>query len=100
MIWAALLVEYTGIDKALEFSKNNLRGGGHLIVTTQANNGIASVSPTGITSVQQAAGIFQTVDEEDLLSRAAQGGFRLVDREENFLPNGKSFKTFKFALRS
>jgi hypothetical protein len=31
-IWAALVLEYTGIDKALEFCRNNIRKGGHTVL--------------------------------------------------------------------
>src|SRR5664279_4546914 len=43
-IWAALVLEYTGIDKVLAFSANNMRKGGHLVVSIQVNNNKSSVS--------------------------------------------------------
>jgi hypothetical protein len=33
-----------------------------------------------------------------LLSKAAQAGYRLIGKEENTLPNGKSIKTFHFII--
>jgi ribosomal protein S18 acetylase RimI-like enzyme/SAM-dependent methyltransferase len=94
MVWAALVMEFTGIDNALEFALNNLRPGGSLVATIQCNNGIAAVSPTGVTSIQNASEIFRTVEEEDLIRAAKGRGFVVTRRQENFLPNGKSFRTF------
>jgi len=95
-IWAALILEYTGTDRALEFCKNNLLKDGHLIVSIQANNNKTSVSPTGIESVKRAGEIFSIVDPEELLSKAKENGYRLIAKEENILPNGKSIITSHF----
>jgi SAM-dependent methyltransferase len=97
-VWAALVLEYTGIDKAFAFSTNNMRKGGHLVVLIQSNNNKQSVSPTGIESVKKAAEIFSIVDPEELLSKAADTGYRLIAKEENILPNGKSIITFLFVI--
>jgi len=99
-IWAALILEYTGTDRALEFCKNNLQRDGHLIISIQSNNNKTSVSPTGIESVKKAGEIFSIVDPEELLSKAAKDGYTLIDKEENMLPNGKSIKTFHFIADS
>jgi predicted TPR repeat methyltransferase len=95
-IWAALVLEYTGIDKALEFSKNNIRRGGHLIVSIQSNNNKPSVSSTGIESVKRAGEIFSAVDPEELLRKSEESGFALIGKEENLLPNEKSIITYHF----
>jgi len=95
-IWAALVLEYTGIDKVLEFCTNNIREGGHLIVSIQSNNNKQSVSPTGIDSIKKAGEIFSIVSPGNLLSKALETGFILIDKEENTLPNGKSIITFHF----
>jgi predicted TPR repeat methyltransferase len=96
LIWAALVLEYTGIDKALEFSINNLRTGGSLIISIQSNNGVQSVSQSGIESVQKVGYIFQLIDPENLITKAIETGLKLVENEESFFPNGKSLKTFHF----
>lgn len=95
-IWAGLVLEYTGIEKALEFVKNNLQSGGHLVVSIQSNNGVQSVSQSGIESVQKVGSIFQVVDPEILISKAIEIGLKPVENEEAFFPNGKSLKTFHF----
>jgi hypothetical protein len=97
-IWAALVLEYTGIEKALAFSTNNICKGGHLIVSIQSNYNVSSVSPTGIESVKKAGEIFSLVDPNELLSKATVVGFSLIWKEENFLPNGKSIITFHFVV--
>jgi len=95
-IWAALVLEYTGMDKALEFCTNNIRIGGHLVVSIQANNNIQSISPTGIESVKKAGEIFSIVSPELLVNKTLESGFILIGKEENILPNGKSIITFHF----
>jgi len=97
LIWAALVLEYTGIDRALAFCTNNIRKKGHLVISIQSNNNKQTVSPTGIESVKKAGEIFSIVDPEEMQSKAAEKGFRLMGKEENILPNGKSIITFHFA---
>jgi SAM-dependent methyltransferase len=96
LIWAALVLEYTGIEKTLSFCKNNLRERGHLIISIQSNNNKQSVSPTGIESVKKAGEIFSIIDPEELVSKAAINDYAIIEQEENYLPNGKSFITFHF----
>jgi predicted TPR repeat methyltransferase len=96
LIWAALIMEYIGIDACLKFSANNLTPGGHLIVTIQCNNNLQSVSATGIESVKKAGSVFNAVDINLLLGKAKEMGFAYIGREENQLPNGKSFLTIDF----
>jgi hypothetical protein len=98
LIWAALVLEYTGIDKSLEFAVNNLLPGGRLVITIQSNNLNQAVSQTGIESVKKAGSIFSVVDPETLAAKAAEMGFIISEREENSLPNGKSLITFCFIL--
>jgi hypothetical protein len=93
-----LVLEYTGMEKALEFCTNNIRKGGHLIVSIQSNNNQQSVSPTGIESIKKAGEIFSIVNPEKLLSSATETGYRLIGKEENLLPNGKSIITFHFVI--
>jgi 2-polyprenyl-3-methyl-5-hydroxy-6-metoxy-1,4-benzoquinol methylase len=95
-VWAALVLEYTGVDKVLEFSTNNMRKGGHLVVSIQSNNNKQTVSPTGIESVKKAREIFSIVNPETLLSEAAEKEYRLMGKEENTLTNGKSITSFHF----
>ena len=95
-IWAALIFEYTGIDAGIAFCANNIADKGSVVVTIQSNNGVTSVSNTGVESIKQAGSVFKAIDAATLLEKAAQAGFVLVNKEENFLPNGKSFKTYLF----
>lgn len=96
LIWAALVLEYTGIDKALAFCSNNIRKEGHLVISIQSNNNKQTVSPTGIESVKKAGEIFSIVDPELLTSKTLENGYKLMGKEENILPNGKSIITFHF----
>ncbi|MCP2024946.1 putative TPR repeat methyltransferase [Flavobacterium sp. HSC-32F16] len=97
-IWAGLVLEYTGIDKSLDFSINNLQPDGNLIVSIQSNNGVQSVSRSGIESVQKVGSIFQLIDPEILIDKAVKMGLKLIENEESFFPNGKSLKTFHFKI--
>ncbi len=98
LIWAALVLEYTGIDSALAFCTNNICKDGHLIISIQSNNNKASVSSTGIESVKKVGELFVAVNPEDLSDKAAEAGYRLLSRKENVLPNGKSIISFHFIL--
>lgn len=96
-VWAALLFEYVDLKKCLLFIQHNTRAAAKLIITIQSNNGVASVSQTGITSVNAVASIFKIVAKEALLNEALRFGFAPTGLEENYLPNGKSLLTYEFA---
>lgn len=98
-IWAALVLEYTGIDKCLEFSRNNILPGGHFIATIQSNNNLHTVSPTGIESVKKAGQIFSAIDPGIMLAKAKEMGFTQISSEENQLPNGKTFLTYDLVCK-
>ena len=95
-VWAALVLEYTGIDKALAFCKNNMQKQGDLLVSIQVNNNQQSVGATGIESIKNVEEIFSMVDAEKLADQAEESKFNLIGKEENFLPGGKSIITFHF----
>jgi hypothetical protein len=95
-IWAALIAEYTGVDKVLDFSKSNISKDGHLIFSIQSNNNKPPVSSTGIESVKKAGSIFSAVNPEELLTKSGESGFVLIGKEENRLPNEKSIITFHY----
>jgi len=96
LIWAALIFEYVETQKCFEFINHNIQNNGFLIVTIQANNGVPSVSQTGIETIKLVGKIFKLVDPNDLLSVADKFGFKKIDFEENILPNNKSLKTYTF----
>jgi hypothetical protein len=96
LIWAALVLEYTGTDKVLDFCENNIRRGGQLVISIQSNNDKTSVSSTGIESVKKVGTIFSAVDPDALMGKAAEAGYKLIEKEKNELPNGKSIITFQF----
>ncbi len=95
-VWAALIMEYTGISDCLQFADRNLLLGGHFVVSIQINNGLKAVSLTAVESIKKAGEIFSQVDPEELVTKITATGFLLIDNEVNMLPNGKSIGTFHF----
>ena len=100
LIWAALIFEYVETDTCFEFINNNIQENGYLIVTIQENNGVSSVSQTGIETIKSAGQIFRLISETDLVSVADKSGFCKIDFEENILPNKKSLKTYTFLKKN
>lgn len=96
VIWGALIFEYVDIEKVLGFIKNNAADSAKIIITIQSNNGLESVSPTGVESINAVEDLFKIVNKEDLQRKALMAGFELISSEENLLPNGKSLLTYEF----
>jgi hypothetical protein len=96
LIWAALIFEYVDMETCFEFINNNIIENGHLIITIQENNGVSSVSQTGIETIKSAGKIFSLIKESELMTKADKFGFIKLDYEENILPNKKSLKTYSF----
>mgnify|MGYP003574983078 CR=1 FL=1 len=99
-IWAALIFEYVATDVCFRFISNNINENGYVTVTIQANNGVSSVSQTGIESIKTAGQIFRIVPESELLISAEKFGFYQIDFEEHILPNKKSLKTYTFSKKN
>jgi hypothetical protein len=99
LIWAALIFEYVAADKCFEFINNNIQENGFLVATIQENNGVSSISQTGIETIKSAGQIFRLISDSDLVSVADKFGFNKIDFEENVLPNGKSLKTYTFVKK-
>ncbi|GAB3416121.1 class I SAM-dependent methyltransferase [Niabella aquatica] len=95
-VWGALILEYVDIEHCFKFLQKNTVRGAILVITIQSNNGVTSVSNTGIASLNLVEDIFKVVDKEDLIRTALKFGFDLIGCEENILPNGKSFFTLEF----
>jgi hypothetical protein len=100
LIWAALIFEYVETDTCFEFINNNIQENGYLVVTIQENNGVSSVSQTGIETIKSAGQLFKLVSESDLVSVADKFGFVKTDFEEHILLNKKSLKTYTFEKRT
>jgi transketolase C-terminal domain/subunit len=100
LIWAALIFEYVAADKCFEFINNNIQENGFLVATIQENNGVSSISQTGVETIKTAGQIFRLISDSDLVSVADKFGFNKIDFEENILPNGKSLKTYTFEKKT
>jgi hypothetical protein len=99
-VWAALIFEYVDMERCFKFIKHNTDPFANLIVTIQSNNGVQSVSKTGVESIKSVASIFKPIEQKDLRKTALIFGFTCISSEENFLPNGKSLLTYEFAKSS
>ncbi|QHV97799.1 class I SAM-dependent methyltransferase [Spirosoma endbachense] len=98
-VWAALIFDYVDSKRCFEFINDNTDPFAKLIITIQSNNGVQSVSKTGVESIKSVGSIFKTIGQEDLKTEAVTFGFDCVGSEENFLPNGKSLCTYEFSKR-
>jgi hypothetical protein len=98
-IWAALILEYVKMDDCFKFIINNIQDNGYVVITIQVNNGVSSISKTGVETVKLVGQIFKPVDSKDLLVFADRFGFLIIESEDNLLPNGKTLKTFCFQKR-
>jgi SAM-dependent methyltransferase len=96
LIWASLVLEYTGVKESLRLFSMNIKPGGHLLITIQADHGYHSISETGIQSIKKLEGCFTLVDPEFLKDELGRNGFGIFGEEENFLESRKSLKTFHF----
>jgi hypothetical protein len=96
LLWASLLLEYSGVSESVKFFRMNIKPGGHLVITIQADHGCHSISDTGIQSIKNLEGCFNLVDPGSLLENLTGIGFVLAGEEENFLQSGKSLRTFHF----
>jgi len=99
-IWAALTFEYVSAERCFEFINLNTDRFSTLVITLQSNNGVRTVSNTGVESIQLVSSVFQIVDKDNLQKEALKFGFECVGFEENFLPNGKSLLTYEFSKES
>lgn len=95
-IWAALILEYMEMADCFKFIINNIQDNGYVVITIQVNNGVSSISSTGVETIKLLGQIFKPVDSMNLLVFADRFGFSLIESEDNFLPNGKILKTFCF----
>lgn len=96
MVMASLIFEYIDIPTGLEKVHNCISEKGVLIAIIQKNNNVNSVSPTGVESIKEVGSVFQIVDEFEFEKNAQEKGFKLLNKTEHFLANGKSFVCFDF----
>jgi hypothetical protein len=99
LVWAALIFEYVEMSHGFKFINSNIQEVGYVVITIQVNNGVSSISKTGVESVKLIGQIFKPVDSNELLACADEHGFEFIKSEVNGLPNGKTLETFCFRKR-
>lgn len=96
LILAGLIFEYIELENGLNQIDSCLHQGGSLVVILQKNNGVTSVSNSGVDSVKQVGKVFSLVDEETFEKKINTLNYIRTNRTENFLPNGKSLINLEF----
>lgn len=96
LIFAGLIFEYVDLKIGLNQIDSCLQQGGSLVVIFQKNNGVTSVSNSGIDSVKQVGKVFNLVDEETFEEKISIFKYTRTKRNEHFLPNGKSLINLEF----
>jgi trans-aconitate methyltransferase len=99
LVHAALLFEYVAWPIVLPRLVSALRPHGTLSIVLQLPSLTEpAVTPTPFASLRQLEGIFQFVDPNDLLRRAATLGLAVQSRRTEALPAGKAFEVLHFSL--
>lgn len=100
LVMASLIFEYIDIPTGLEKVHDCISEKGVLIAIFQKNNNVNSVSPTGVESVKEVVSVFKIVDEFEFEKIALEKGFKLLNKTEHFLTNGKSFVCIEYKTRT
>lgn len=96
MIACNLIFEYVHAGIVIDKICKKVTAEGVITVVIQNNNGISSISKTGIQSLNSLASIFKEVLIDDLISKFDRVGFQKAEQEAMELPNGKSFTIADF----
>ncbi len=97
LVYAALLLEYVDIPRALQQMKAICTWGGVLVTVTQLPSSThVEVTPSPIASVQSLAGVFKLVAPENLRCTAARMGWNPILEEEVVSSAGKRFAVHTF----
>lgn len=96
MMACHLIFEYVNAGIVIDKICKKITKDGVVTVVVQKNNGISSISKTGIDSLKSLAPIFNEVSIVELISEFDRVGFQTTVRDEIELPNGKSFVVTDF----
>ncbi|MBL7996338.1 class I SAM-dependent methyltransferase [bacterium] len=96
MVACHLIFEYVSAGIVIDKISQKVTAGGVASVVIQNNNGLSSISKTGIDSLNRLVPLFHEVSIEDLIFEFGQVGFQKTEQEEIDLPNGKSFTIADF----
>jgi hypothetical protein len=101
VVHAGLLFEYLAWPVLLPRLAGALRSHGTLSLVLQLPSLTApAVTPTAFASLRRLGAIFQFVDPEDLIKRAAACGFTVQNRRTEPLPGGKAFEVLRFSRKA
>jgi putative acetyltransferase len=100
LVYAALILEYVDLGRALTFMRRHCRPEGTLFVMLQLPSAkIAEVTPSPYVSLRQLEPILRLVTPAELRRRAAESGFRAVGSRLVTSAAGKSFALEEFSRR-
>lgn len=96
MMLCSLIFEYVNPGIVIRKIHKKIAEDGVVNVVIQNNNGITSISRTGIHSLNKLEPIFSEISSDELISGFDQVGFEITEQDEIPLPNGKSFTVIDF----
>jgi SAM-dependent methyltransferase len=97
LIYAALLLEYVDLGRALKFMRRHCQPAGILVVVLQLpSTEIAHITPSPYVSLRELEPIFRFVSPTELGRLAAEAGFQTMGSRIVTASGGKSFSLQEF----
>ena len=96
LLICSLIFEYVEPRILIRKIGSKVKDKGIVSAIIQSNNGISSVSRTGVHSLNRLESVFREVSPDELTAEFTEADFTETEREEIPLPNGKSFFSIDF----
>jgi hypothetical protein len=97
LLYAALILEYVDLGRALSFMRRHCRAEGALVVMSQLPSAeISEITPSPYVSLQKLQPIMRLVSPTELRRRAAESGFQAIESRVVTSSGGKSFSLEEF----
>lgn len=97
LLYAALILEYVDLGRALSFMRRHCRPQGALVVMLQRPSAqVSEITPSPYVSLQKLEPIMRLIPPAELRRRAAESGFQAIDSRAVTSSGGKSFSLEEF----
>ena len=97
LLYAALILEYVDLGRALGFMRRHSQAGGSLVVLLQLpSTKISEITPSPYVSLRKLEPIMRLISPTDLRRLAAESGFQAIDSRVVTASGGKSFAVEEF----